>query len=149
MRNLRIAASSILASMMMLSEVNAPVCTVASDESSKVFTAQPIASTPNTDSVEWQTFTITAYCKCNECCGKTDGITATGGKAKQGRTVAVDPTLIPYGSVVYIDGIGYYIAEDCGGAIKDNRIDVYFDSHSEAVKFGKQKKLVYIERGVY
>lgn len=86
---------------------------------------------------------ITAYCNCEKCCGKTNGITASGTKAKQGRTVAVDPRYIPYGTEIIIDG-QTYIAEDCGGAIKGDRLDIYFDSHSEAASFGKQTKIVRI-----
>lgn len=88
-------------------------------------------------------FKLTAYCACAKCCGKSDGITATGTHAKAGRTIAVDPDVIPYGSEVVIEfknGTSHtYIAEDCGGAISDNRIDIYFDSHEEALKFGVQK----------
>lgn len=85
---------------------------------------------------EWELYTLTAYCSCERCCGKTDGITATGTHAIEGVTIAVDPDDIPYGSYVDIEGLGTYIAEDCGGAIKGNRIDIYFDSHEAALKFG-------------
>ena len=78
-----------------------------------------------------------AYCPCYRCCGKCDGITATGTKATAGRTIAVDPKVIPYGTEVIING-NTYVAEDCGGAIKGNRIDVYFDTHAEALQFGRQ-----------
>lgn len=88
-------------------------------------------------------YKITAYCHCVKCCGKNDGITATGTKATEGRTIAVDPKQIPYGTEVEIDG-HIYIAEDCGGAIKGNRIDLYFDSHKEALNFGIQTKQVTI-----
>ena len=88
-------------------------------------------------------YKLTAYCACNKCCGKTDGITATGTKATQGRTIAVDPKVIPYGSEVLIDG-KTYIAEDCGGAIKENRIDVFFDSHEDALQFGVKFQDVYL-----
>lgn len=88
--------------------------------------------------------TITAYCPCVKCCGKSDGITASGTKAKQGRTVAVDPRCIPYGTEIIIDG-QTYIAEDCGGAIKgSNRIDLFFSSHEQALSFGRQTKKVRI-----
>jgi 3D (Asp-Asp-Asp) domain-containing protein len=73
-----------------------------------------------------------------KCCGKTDGITSTGTEATQGRTIAVDPKKIPYGTEVEIEGVGVRVAEDCGGAIKGNRIDLYFDSHQEALNFGRQ-----------
>lgn len=85
---------------------------------------------------EWQPFTITAYCGCEKCCGKTDRITATGTHAIEGVTIAVDPTVIPYGSMVDIEGIGTFVAEDCGGAIKGNRIDIYFENHADALTFG-------------
>lgn len=86
----------------------------------------------------------TAYCPCIKCCGKTDGITATGTTATQGRTVAVDPKYIPYGTKIIIDG-NVYIAEDCGGAIKgENRIDIFFNSHEDALLFGVQTKTAYI-----
>lgn len=88
-------------------------------------------------------YVITAYCSCAKCCGKSDGITATGTKATEGRTIAVDPNKIPYGTKVVIDG-QTYIAEDCGGAIKGNRIDLYFDSHQDALNFGRQTKEVTI-----
>ena len=61
-----------------------------------------------------------------------------------GRTIAVDPSIIPYGTSVEIEGIGVRIAEDCGGAIKGNRIDLLFDTHQEALNFGKQIKQVKI-----
>lgn len=85
-------------------------------------------------------FIITAYCPCEKCCGMwSDGITATGTKATQGKTIAVDPSFIELGSVVYFDGIdgfGGYVAEDTGGAIKENRIDIYFDNHQDALEWG-------------
>ena len=85
--------------------------------------------------------TITAYCPCPKCTDG-DGITSTGAAPKQGRTVAVDPKHIPYGTVIIFDGHSY-IAEDCGGAIKgENKIDLFFDSHEEALEFGVQKKVV-------
>ena len=94
-------------------------------------------------------FTLTAYCPCAKCCGKTDGITATGTTAAEGRTIAVDPRVIPYGSTVtiyYEDGtVHTYTAEDCGGAIKENRIDVLFSSHDAARAFGVQSAMVYVE----
>lgn len=85
---------------------------------------------------EWKLFTITAYCGCEKCCDKTDRITATDTHAIEGVTIAVDPAVIPYGSLVDIEGIGTFVAEDCGGAIKGNKIDIYFERHEDALKFG-------------
>ena len=92
---------------------------------------------------------MTAYCPCAKCCGKMDGITSTGTTATEGRTIAVDPRVIPYGSSVTIyfaDGTSHtYTAEDCGGAIKEHRIDVFFDDHQAAREFGVQTAYVYVE----
>lgn len=88
-------------------------------------------------------FEVTAYCACERCCGKSDGITATGTKVTAGRTLAVDPNVIPYGSVVVI-GENEYIAEDCGNAVRGNVVDIYFDSHDEAFRYGRQIHTVYI-----
>ena len=83
-------------------------------------------------------FKLTAYCPCEKCCGEwADGITYTGTRATEGRTVAVDPSVIPLGSTVRINGHDY-IAEDIGGAIKENRVDVFFDTHQAALQFGVQ-----------
>lgn len=91
-------------------------------------------------------FKLTGYCACMYCCGKTDGITSTGTKAKAGRTIAVDPSVIPYGSTVIING-KEYVAEDCGGAIKDKKIDIFFNSHDEALEWGVKYAEVYVKVG--
>lgn len=92
---------------------------------------------------------ITAYCTCVKCCGiwsaehpSRQGTgyvqkTATGTIPTEGRTVAVDKDVIPLGSIVIIDGVTY-IAEDTGNAVKGNVVDIYFDSHEEAVQFGRR-----------
>ena len=83
-------------------------------------------------------FKLTAYCACPVCCGEwADGLTYTETVATEGRTIAVDPDVIELGSVVYING-HEYIAEDVGGAIQENRIDVFFNSHAAALEFGVQ-----------
>ena len=87
------------------------------------------------------TATLTAYCPCVKCCGKSDGITASGTQATAGRTVAVDTRLIPYRTEISIDG-KTYVAEDCGGKVKAYTIDVFFNSHEEALNFGRQTKIV-------
>lgn len=79
--------------------------------------------------------TLTAYCPCVECCGEDNGITATGTQAQQGVTIAVDSSIIPLGSWVEIDGHTYH-AEDVGGGVCGNHIDVYYDSHEMASAFG-------------
>lgn len=84
---------------------------------------------------------LTAYGPGFESTGKHPGdpgygITASGLIAKPLHTIAVDPKLIPLGSLVYIDGIGYRVAEDVGGAIQGHHIDVYFPSDDQARVFG-------------
>ena len=88
-------------------------------------------------------FKLTAYCPCAQCCGQETGITASGTVATEGRTIAVDPNVIPYGTTVYIDGYGTFIAEDTGG-FASSTIDIFFNSHSAALQFGVQYASVYI-----
>ena len=83
-------------------------------------------------------YTVTAYCSCVKCCGKDDGITASGTQATAGRTIAADINKLPIGTVVFIEGVGERVVEDTGGAIKGNKIDVYFDTHQEALNFGRR-----------
>jgi 3D (Asp-Asp-Asp) domain-containing protein len=92
------------------------------------------------------TFTVTHYCSCPKCCGEwSDGITATGTHAAEGRTIAVDPSVIPLGTEVEIDGVGTFIAEDVGGAIKGNKIDIFCESHETAIQRGKFEREVRYE----
>lgn len=93
------------------------------------------------------TVVVSAYCKENYphiCNDGESTYTSTGTVATVGRTIAVDPSVIPYGTEVQIEGVGVRIAEDCGGAIKGNRIDLLFDTHQEALNFGRQTKQVKI-----
>lgn len=88
-------------------------------------------------------FTVSAYCSCERCCnGWADGITASGLTAEPGM-IAVDPNVISLGSYVMIDGVEY-LAADTGGAIKGNRIDVFFSSHASALEYGVQSHEVYL-----
>lgn len=85
-------------------------------------------------------FKLTAY--SGPQLGQAEPITATGTTARAGRTVAVDPKVIPLGSKIYIEGLGERIAEDVGGAIKGNRIDVYVGTIPQAYRFGVQRGTV-------
>lgn len=91
--------------------------------------------------------TVTHYDCCVECCGKDDGITASGVRATPGVTVAVDPTVIPLGSDVLVDygdgEIHFYRADDTGGAVKGNHIDLCVSTHEEAMQLGCQTATVY------
>jgi len=84
-------------------------------------------------------YNVSAYCSCSQCCGKSDGITFSGEKAVEGITIAADTRVHPIGTVLYIEGIGERVVQDIGGSIYGNRIDVYFDSHSQALEFGRQQ----------
>ena len=84
----------------------------------------------------------TAYCNCRKCNGQwANGPTYTGVMPKAKHTIAVDPKVIPLGSKVIISGVEYK-AEDTGGAIKGNRIDIFFKSHKKALAYGVKYKKV-------
>lgn len=89
-------------------------------------------------------FRCTHYCPCSICCGPyADGITAIGTTAITNHTIAVSPSQIPYGSLVAING-QVYVAEDCGGAIRTNCIDIYVATHEEALAKGVFYTEVYL-----
>jgi len=88
--------------------------------------------------------TLTAYSAGPSSTGKSPrdpgyGITASGTKVQEGRTIAVDPDVIPLGWWVYIEGIGFRRAEDKGSAVKGKKIDIYYDSEKTAEKFGTKR----------
>ena len=82
-------------------------------------------------------FLVTAYCPCYTCSQDYGDETCLGTQAEEGRTVAVDEDVIPYGSTVIING-HEYIAEDCGGDIKGHRIDIYMDDHDRTTVWGEK-----------
>lgn len=98
-------------------------------------------------------FAVVAYCSCEECCGPwaldrpldENGeeivYTASGARAEAGVTVAVDPDIIPLGTKVHIDGLGWYVAQDTG-AFSGKVVDVYFDDHAAACEFGRRDATV-------
>ena len=91
--------------------------------------------------------TVTHYDCCVECCGKADGITASGVRATPGVTVAVDPAVIPLGADVLVDyGDGmlhYYRADDTGSGVVGNCIDLCVADHQTAVRFGRRTATVW------
>lgn len=94
------------------------------------------SSTGAPTSYKWKkTFEATAY--------TGGGTTASGLAAKVGR-VAVDPKVIPLGSELYISGYGYCVAADTGGAVKGNIVDLYFNTYSECINFGRRNVTVYL-----
>jgi len=106
---------------------------------------------------------ITAYCECQKCCGwkrtwygrpvyssgpvkgnpKKVGITASGTRARKG-TIAADVSIYPFNTIMYVPDYGYGRVEDCGGGIKGNHIEIFFNSHKKALEWGKQTRDVKI-----
>ena len=91
---------------------------------------------------EWIEYLCTAYCGCEKCVGKwhTEGytLTASGWAAQEGLTIAADESY-PFGTVLYLEGLGERVVMDRGSAITGNRIDVYFESHEDALAFGMRQ----------
>lgn len=90
-------------------------------------------------------FNVTAYCTCRVCCGVYSGRnrTASGTVPTSNRTVAVDTSVIPFGTRLVING-QVYVAEDVGGAIRGKHIDMFFYTHAEAVRWGKRYMEVFL-----
>ena len=90
-------------------------------------------------------FQVTGYCSCPLCCGeKEEMLTKTETVPKAAHTIAADPSVIPLGTRIVIDGVVYTV-EDTGKAVKGNQLDIYFDTHEEAVLYGRKNKYVYLE----
>lgn len=81
-----------------------------------------------------------AYTAAADECGKSDGITASGMMVKEGETIACPPAF-PFGTKLSIEGMGTYICEDRGGAIKGNHIDIYMETKQDAFHFGRKNLL--------
>jgi 3D (Asp-Asp-Asp) domain-containing protein len=88
---------------------------------------------------------VSAYCACARCCGRwaTHRRTASGQVPRPGITVAADPTVWPMGSCVRIEGVGERIVQDRGSAIRGARLDVFFGTHTEALRFGRKLLVVH------
>lgn len=97
-------------------------------------TTRVAAATAATTTSGTQVYKITAYCSCAKCCGKATGRTAMGTKATAGRTVAASGKFA-FGTKLNING-HVYTVEDRGGAINGNKIDIYVNSHAEALAWG-------------
>lgn len=102
-----------------------------------------------TDVEEWESlgrFKLTYYCPCRKCNGKWAGkATASGEPLKPGTTIAVDPRVIPLGTVVRI-GDHEFIAQDTGSGIKGKRIDICLEDHGECLEAGVQYSEVLVRR---
>lgn len=110
---------------------------------------------PTTQPEEWIDAVATAYCPCEKCCGvwaenRPNGIvyTASGAIAQEGVTIAADWDVYPPGTVLQVEGLGEYIVQDRGGAIKGLKIDVYFEDHDDALQFGRQEVRIRVVKEV-
>jgi len=83
------------------------------------------------------TINASAYTAAADECGKSDGITASGLKVKEKETLAC-PSNFPFGTKIQIEGMGTYVCEDRGGAIRGNHIDIYVETKTQAFDFGRQ-----------
>lgn len=96
-----------------------------------------------------KTFNTSAYCSCAKCCGKTNGITASGAKATAWYTVAAGQGY-KIGTVIYIPALkdkpngGWFVVQDRGGAISNSKLDVYMGSHSAALQYGRKTLEAYV-----
>lgn len=90
-------------------------------------------------------YKITYYCACKQCCGKDNGITASGTRVQEGVTVAADTSKLPFGTKIYIQGIGWRTVQDRGGSIKGNRLDIYIPSHNDPMPYNVQNLDVWVE----
>jgi len=89
---------------------------------------------------------ITAYCPCEKCCGDwADGFFADGSPVG-GKAIAADTSIYPFGTVFSVPGYGVATVKDRGGAIKGNRLDLYFDTHQEALNWGRRTLTVEITK---
>ena len=129
---------------------------VSSREGERIATINPAttASTTLAKSVEGITpivknFNTSAYCSCSKCCGKSTGITASGAKATAWYTLAAGSGY-KIGTVIYIPAFadkpngGWFVVQDRGGAISNSKLDVYMDSHSQALQFGRRTLECYV-----
>jgi 3D (Asp-Asp-Asp) domain-containing protein len=116
-----------------------PATTASTTLAKKVENITPVIKTMNTS----------AYCACSKCCGKSTGITSSGARASAWYTLAAGSGY-PIGTVIYIPYFsdkpngGWFVVQDRGGAITNNKLDVYMNTHSQALSFGRQNLECYI-----
>ena len=99
--------------------------------------AEPYEEQEEPERVSLGVFTVYAYCPCETCCGQwSGGPTASGVMPEEGRTVAADWDVLPAGAEVYISGVGWRTVEDTGSGVTGNTLDLYMDSHQDALEWG-------------
>ena len=88
-------------------------------------------------------FRTTGYCPCHQCSEGWGRHTSTGALAQTNHTIAVDPRVIPYGSKVMVNGV-VYTAEDRGGGVRGNHIDIFYDTHAQTRQHGSRSQEVFL-----
>lgn len=117
-------------------------------------TVTTVSSSSLAKSVEGKTpvvkkFNTSAYCSCAKCCGKSTGITSSGKKASSWYTLAAGKGY-PIGTIIYIPYFkdkpngGWFVVQDRGGAISNNRLDVFMGTHNQALQFGRRTLECYV-----
>lgn len=92
-----------------------------------------------------ENFQITYYCPCEICCDKASKVTASGTPVAEGKTIATDPNVIPYGTKVIIGG-HVFTAEDTGRKVQGNQISIYVNNHAEVSAFDTENTDVYLAK---
>ena len=133
-----IAIFAIASSVFMVQKITDSIQQMSTDISGALVTLEPTVAQSDLPHRKAGKFTLTWYTPKELGKPESKLLTSTQKKPKKNWTIAVDPSVIPYGSIVYIQDYGYYVAEDCGGAIKGNKIDIYTDSYEEAKQHGKK-----------
>lgn len=96
-----------------------------------------------------KTFNTSAYCSCEKCCGKTSGVTSSGATPTTWSTIATGKAY-PIGTIIYIPALkdkpngGWFIVEDRGGSITNNKIDIYMGTHTQAIQYGRKNLECYV-----
>lgn len=111
------------------------VCGITNGEYKKALYTEPIP--------EKFTINASAYTAAADECGKSDGITASGNMVKENYTLAC-PREYKFGTKIHIEGMGTYVCEDRGGAIKGNKFDIYMETKQEAFAFGRRNLIAYV-----
>lgn len=124
----------IVLSEVMVKEPISKIVQIQKTETSRSASLPRTTTTSSVASTGGATYKITAYCSCAKCCGKATGRTASGTRATAGRTVAASGQFA-FGTQLNIGG-HVYTVEDRGGAIKGNKIDIFVNSHAEALQWG-------------
>ena len=114
--------------------VQEPVDKIVQVQKNVTSRSMTLPRTSNASTTGGTVYKITAYCPCRKCCGKTNGRTASGTTATAGRTVAAS-SKFAFGTKLNIGG-HVYTVEDRGGAINGNKIDIFVNTHAEALQWG-------------